>query len=400
MASVEMRTQDKNSLITSRDLNVFRSSVLGYVYPYALCKGGGWKQGETGFALTCHMFLDTWRSFFGDLLEQPTHIPPIYLLFPRLIPKQPEIREMFVKKLATCALITHSASTSTNIPADQLLVCCSLWVFVFSVEGDLSQRLFSVFKCLCQKFLESFDSKASGDISFYYARKMKVLISLFSSLEQKLGDVESLETAARSIFEESNGFPLPSVEYTTATDCTLDDKGCFVFFDDSYGQRYIPFDHELVEKSATLQNLKRIAGKECTFRGVIFPSMQSRQVIFPSKHSKIVLEKCISFAEHHSNQSFPYPAIEKPLKSNNMHEVVSRFDADLVDCEQDILFELILIANDLQFKELLDLTCATVASMIKGKTPEEIRKTFNIVNDFTPEEEAQVREENKWWDEA
>ena len=33
-------------------------------------------------------------------------------------------------------------------------------------------------------------------------------------------------------------------------------------------------------------------------------------------------------------------------------------------------------------------------------TPEEIRKTFNIVNDFTPEEEAQVREENKWCEEA
>ena len=31
-----------------------------------------------------------------------------------------------------------------------------------------------------------------------------------------------------------------------------------------------------------------------------------------------------------------------------------------------------------------------VASMIKGKTPEEIRKQFNIVNDFTPEEEAQA----------
>jgi S-phase kinase-associated protein 1 len=34
--------------------------------------------------------------------------------------------------------------------------------------------------------------------------------------------------------------------------------------------------------------------------------------------------------------------------------------------------------------------------MIKGKTPEEIRKHFNIVNDFTPAEEAQVREENEW----
>lgn len=28
--------------------------------------------------------------------------------------------------------------------------------------------------------------------------------------------------------------------------------------------------------------------------------------------------------------------------------------------------------------------------MIKGKTPEEIRKLFNIVNDFTPEEEVRV----------
>jgi Skp1 family, dimerisation domain len=32
-----------------------------------------------------------------------------------------------------------------------------------------------------------------------------------------------------------------------------------------------------------------------------------------------------------------------------------------------------------------------VANMIKGKTPEEIRKLFNIVNDFTPEEEVRFR---------
>ena len=38
----------------------------------------------------------------------------------------------------------------------------------------------------------------------------------------------------------------------------------------------------------------------------------------------------------------------------------------------------------------------TVANMIKGKTPEEIRKTFNIRNDFTPEEEAKVRADNPW----
>ena len=32
----------------------------------------------------------------------------------------------------------------------------------------------------------------------------------------------------------------------------------------------------------------------------------------------------------------------------------------------------------------------------QGQDPEEIRKTFNIKNDFTPEEEEEVRRENQW----
>ena len=55
--------------------------------------------------------------------------------------------------------------------------------------------------------------------------------------------------------------------------------------------------------------------------------------------------------------------------------------------------------NFLNFQGLLDVTCKTVANMIKGKTPEEIRKTFNIKNDFTPSEEEQVRKENEWCEE-
>lgn len=53
-------------------------------------------------------------------------------------------------------------------------------------------------------------------------------------------------------------------------------------------------------------------------------------------------------------------------------------------------------ANFLDIKPMLDLTCKTVAKMITQKTPEEIRATFNIKNDFTPEEEEQVRKENQW----
>ncbi|OEU09899.1 Skp1-like protein [Fragilariopsis cylindrus CCMP1102] len=111
-----------------------------------------------------------------------------------------------------------------------------------------------------------------------------------------------------------------------------------------------------------------------------------------------VLKKVIEFCEHHLAE--PMTEIEKPLKSQNMADVVQKWYADFVDLEQVLLFELILAANYMDIKPLLDLTCATVASMIKGKTPDEIRATFNITNDFSPEEEAQVREENKWCEEA
>ena len=46
------------------------------------------------------------------------------------------------------------------------------------------------------------------------------------------------------------------------------------------------------------------------------------------------------------------------------------------------LFRLIVAANYLDIKGLLHVTCGKVSDMLKGKTPEEIRKTFNIKNDL------------------
>eukprot|EP00884_Botryococcus_braunii_P011024 jgi/Botrbrau1/19923/Bobra.0059s0040.1 len=83
-------------------------------------------------------------------------------------------------------------------------------------------------------------------------------------------------------------------------------------------------------------------------------------------------------------------------KPKMSEEELKTFDAEFVNVDQSTLFEIILAANYMDCKNLLDLTCLTVANMIKGKTPEEIRKTFNIVNDFTPEEEEEVRRENQW----
>jgi len=120
---------------------------------------------------------------------------------------------------------------------------------------------------------------------------------------------------------------------------------------------------------------------------------EEKEIPLPNVKAE-VLKKVVAFMKYHSDN--PAKEIEKPLKSANMSEVVSQWDADFVDVDQELLFELILAANYMDIKPLLDLTCAKVASMIKGKKPEQIRTTFNIQNDFTPEEEEAVRAENKW----
>ena len=86
----------------------------------------------------------------------------------------------------------------------------------------------------------------------------------------------------------------------------------------------------------------------------------------------------------------------KAKKENESEAKIKEFNNEFVKVDQATLFEIILAANYLNMKGLLDLTCMTVANMMKGKTPEEIRKTFNIKNDFTAEEEEEVRKENQW----
>lgn len=45
---------------------------------------------------------------------------------------------------------------------------------------------------------------------------------------------------------------------------------------------------------------------------------------------------------------------------------------------------------------LLSLCAEKIASLIKGKTVKEMRKTFNITNDFTPEEEEEYQKKYEW----
>ena len=107
-----------------------------------------------------------------------------------------------------------------------------------------------------------------------------------------------------------------------------------------------------------------------------------------------ILSKVIDFCRQHHDS--PMKVIEKPLKYADMHSVVDEWDADFVDIEQEVLFELILAANYLDIKPLLELTCAKVASLIKGKTKQEIRETFNIIDNDEGENVEEYIEEKAY----
>ena len=110
--------------------------------------------------------------------------------------------------------------------------------------------------------------------------------------------------------------------------------------------------------------------------------------------SEAVLRKVLEWCEHHKND--PAPAQDDDSDSRKKTTDIDEWDQKFMQVDQEMLFEIILAANYMDIKALLDVGCKTVANMIKGKSPEEIRKTFNIQNDFTPEEEDQIRRENEW----
>lgn len=107
-----------------------------------------------------------------------------------------------------------------------------------------------------------------------------------------------------------------------------------------------------------------------------------------------VLSKVLEWCEHHKND--PAPTTDDDTDTRKKSTDIEEWDQKFMQVDQEMLFEIILAANYLDIKPLLDVGCKTVANMIKGKSPEEIRKTFNIQNDFTPEEEDQIRRENEW----
>ncbi|CAN1771369.1 SKP1-like protein 4 [Linum perenne] len=135
-----------------------------------------------------------------------------------------------------------------------------------------------------------------------------------------------------------------------------------------------------------------VATESQTIKHMIEDDCADSEIPIPNVTSQI-LAKVIEYCRKHVEAA---AGAGDEKENDDINKDLKNWDADFVSVDQKTLFDLILAANYLNIKGLLDLTCQTVADMIKGKTPEEIRKTFNIKNDFTPEEEEEVRRENQW----
>ncbi|KAB2615036.1 SKP1-like protein 1A [Pyrus ussuriensis x Pyrus communis] len=123
------------------------------------------------------------------------------------------------------------------------------------------------------------------------------------------------------------------------------------------------------------QTIKHIWEDGCTGNTIPLPNVTS-----------VIFAKVIEYCRKHREEDKAIAADGE----NNFKE----WDAEFMKINHNILYDLIMAANYLDIKGRLDMTCQTMADMIKGKTPEEIHKMFNIKNDFALEEEEKIHREN------
>ncbi|TVU19104.1 hypothetical protein EJB05_35237, partial [Eragrostis curvula] len=133
-----------------------------------------------------------------------------------------------------------------------------------------------------------------------------------------------------------------------------------------------------------------VAPNSEVFQGVIRDNCEGRVPVLDV--ASYVLEKVVEYSIRHAkfeeytfkhgrDGTYPYP------------EELQIWDEEFFDVGTNMLYHILMAARYLNIRGLLTRTTKAVADIMKDKTADEIRKTFNIENDFTPEEEEQMQRE-------
>merc|ERR1711964_155996 len=106
----------------------------------------------------------------------------------------------------------------------------------------------------------------------------------------------------------------------------------------------------------------------------IFETDKTAKKIPINEVDKDTLFWIVSYLKHHNGR---VPAeIKKPIQSKKMEKIVEHpVDAKCIDgAKKKTVFNIILAANYMDIKSVLHLGCAKIVTLIKGKSPEEIKK--------------------------
>jgi len=125
------------------------------------------------------------------------------------------------------------------------------------------------------------------------------------------------------------------------------------------------------------------------------PNVEVDEDVIPLPNlSEKCMEKLLEWLEQHKDDPDP-PGGDEDF---NFKDEIDEWDLEFLKMDDGTLFDLILAANYLDIKGLLDITTTYVARLITDlKSPEEIRKRFNIKNDLTPEDLEEIKKESEHW---
>ncbi|KAJ4757850.1 hypothetical protein LUZ62_022894 [Rhynchospora pubera] len=116
-------------------------------------------------------------------------------------------------------------------------------------------------------------------------------------------------------------------------------------------------------------------------------------ILLPNEISATSVAKLIAYCENHSSAT---DASKTEAEADSNGEDLENWDRQFTDMDPMMLLDLCRAAIFLQIKELVDMIAKKIANFLKGKSVEEIRQTFQIINDFSPEEEEEIRREHHW----
>ncbi|OMJ28062.1 E3 ubiquitin ligase complex SCF subunit scon-3 [Smittium culicis] len=103
------------------------------------------------------------------------------------------------------------------------------------------------------------------------------------------------------------------------------------------------------------------------------------------------------FSAESTNDTARSSAIPETSKKFKTFTEPNEFDLDFIRVDQSTLYDLVMAANYLDIKPLLDLACYSIAKMFSGKSAQEIRNTFNLENDLDRGQELELERRNRWF---